>query len=371
MFYLQALLLGTFAVVVFSPYLNRIHLLALSSLWVIGVAIIYFRYGPLGQLSFYSNDQEIHQFMLGKLEWGGRPTSLQELIDRRCAYLGPAYLLTLGGINPVLAMKFVAFSSFVLNIITLKGYFQSKNISFRPLYVWLATGPVAFFFSLLALRETMLLAGVTYVFVGKNPSLRVFGLVVITLLRPHMGVAIILGALATLLLKRISRDWYYVTVLVALVGTVALGATVYSFALAAYHDTPFRFYGVFNKDQTFQILANMTGLQFLGADFVAIERSVTDLWLPRIVFPETILVPVLFSISLFIPKRSIDTLKFAVLATLGFYLGITTKSDFNSFRQNLPFLSVMAIVVIHSLLENRRQQSIDSNDTEQLVSQPS
>lgn len=369
MFYLQAILLGIFAIAVFSPYLTRIPLVALTTLWAVGVAVIYYRYGPVGQLGFYSNDQEFHQFMLGKLGWGGRPTSVQELIDRRYAYLGPAYLLTLGGINPILAMKFVAFSCFLLNVITLRGYFRRKGIPFRPVYAWLATGPVAFFFSLLALRETMLLAGVTYVFVGKNPSLRVLGLVVITLLRPHIGLAIILGALVTLLFKRVKRDWYYVTVLVALVGTVALGATVYSFALAAYHDTPFRFYGVFNKDQTFQVLANFTGLQFLGADFVAIERSVTDLWLPRIIFPETILVPVLFSLSLFIPKRSVDTLKFAVLASLGFYLGITTKSDFNSFRQNLPFLSVMAIVVIHSLLEDRRQQSIDGNKTEQLVSQ--
>ena len=368
-YYLQAVLLGVLAIAIFSPYLPRTPLIALSTMWTIGVAVIYYRYGPIGQLGFYSNDQEIHQFMLGKLEWGGRPTSVQELIDRRYVYLGPAYLLTLGGINAILAMKFIAFACFILNAITLRSYFRNKGINFHPVYVWLATGPVAFFFSLLALRETMMLASVTYVFVGKNPSLRILGLIVITLLRPHMGVAIILGALATLVIKRISREWYYVTVLVALVGTVALGATVYSFALAAYHDTPFRFYGVFNKDQTFQILANFTGLQVLGADFVAIERSVTDLWLPRIVFPETILIPVLFSLALFVPKQSINTLKFAVLTSLGFYLGITTKSDFNSFRQNLPFLSVMAIVVIHSLLEDRRHRLLNDRDTKKLVTQ--
>ncbi len=369
MYYLQAVLLGIFAVFIFSAYLPRLSLMALSAAWIVSVAFIYYRYGPVGQLGFYSNDQEFHEFMLGKLEWGGRPTNLQELIDRRYAYLGPAYLLTLGGIQAVLAMKFVAFVCFLLNAVTLRNYFHRKGITFHPLYVWLATGPVAFFFSLLALRETMLLAGVTYVFIGRNPSLRLLGLVVVTLLRPHMGVAIILGVIATMLFKRISRDWYYVTLLLALVGTVALGATVYSFALATYHDTPFRFYGVFNKDQTFQILANLTGLQFLGADFVAIERSLADLWIPRIVFPETILVPVLFSLSLFVPKRSIDTLKFAVLASVGFYLGITTKSDFNSFRQNLPFLSVMAIVAIHTLLEDRRQRSVAGSDAEQLITQ--
>ena len=367
MYYFQAILLGVFAAMVFAPYLPRIALALLSALWTIGVSAIYLRYGPVGQLGFYSNDQEIHQFMLGKLEWGGRPTSIQELIDRRYAYLGPAYLLTLGGIKAVLAMKFVAFGCFLLNVVTIRNYLERQAIACKPLYLWLCTGPVAFFFSLLALRETMMLAAVTYVFVGRNPSLRLLGLVVITLLRPHLGVAIILGAGAAWLFRRISRDWYYLTVLLALVGTVALGATIYSFALSAYHDTPFRFYGVFNKDQTFQILANFTGLQFLGADFVAIERSVTDLWIPRIVFPETILVPVLFSIALFVPRKSIDSLKFAVLASLGFYLGITTKSDFNSFRQNLPFLSVMAIVVIHTLLENRKLHSLDNSDTQQLV----
>jgi hypothetical protein len=369
MFYVQAILLGLLASVVFGPCLPRKILIALSTLWVVGVSAIYFRYGPIGQLGFYSNDQEIHEFMLGKLEWGGRPTSIQELIDRRYAYLGPAYLLTLGGIKPVLAMKFVAFVCFLLNATTVKNYFQSQGIRFRPVYVWLATGPVAFFFSLLALRETMMLASVTYVFVGKNPSMRLVGLAVITLLRPHMGVAILLGFIAVWLVKRISRDWYYLTLLLVLLGTIAAGAMVYSFALAAYHDTPFRFYGVFTKDQTFQVFANFTGLQFLNADLIAIERSLVDLWLPRIAFPETILVPVLFSIALFVPRKSIDTFKFTVLASIGFYLGITTTSDFNSFRQNLPFLSVMAIVVIQTMLDDRRKVSVADRDPQQLVTQ--
>lgn len=369
MFYLQALLLGALAVMLFLPHLPRLALIAVSVLWTVGVSAIYFRYGPVGQLGFYSNDQEIHDYLLGKLEWGGRPTSVQDIIDRRYVFLGPAYLLTLVGIKPILAMKFVALVCLLLNAQALAEYFRRNSITVRPIYLWLATGPVVFFFSLLALRETMMLACVTYVFVGRNPSIRLLSIVVLGLLRPHMGVAIILGLVASWVVKRISRNWYYATMFAVLVGTIAVGATVYSFALSAYHDTPFRFYGVFNKEQTFQVFANFTGLQFLGADLVAIERNLIDLWLPRLVFPETIVVPVLFSIALFVPRKSIDTFKFTVLASIGFYLGITTTSEFNSFRQNLPFISVMAIIVIRTLLEDRQGRSIDERDTEQVVTQ--
>jgi hypothetical protein len=366
-FYVQALILGTLAIILFVPYLPRYPLMALSLMWVLGVNAIYFRYGPVGQLGFYSNDQEIHEFLLGKLGWGGRPTTFEDILDRRYVFLGPAYLLTISGIKSILAMKFVALVSLLLNAVVLRRYFEQNSMRVRPLYVWLATGPVVFFFSLLALRETMMVACVTYVFVGKNPSLRLLGIVVLGLLRPHMGIAIVLGLLVTWFVRRIPRAWYFATLFGILIGTIAIGAVTYSFALAVYHDRDFLFYGVFTKEQTFQIFANFTGLQFLSADLIAIERSLVDLWLPRIVFPETIVVPVLFSIALFVPQKSIDAFKFSVLASIGFYLGITTTSEFNSFRQNLPFISVMAIVVIRTLLEHRQDASPDDLESKQLV----
>lgn len=339
----------------------------LSALWVLGVSAIYFRYGPVGQLGFYSNDQEFHDFLVERVQSGGRPTDFQEFLNRRYPFIGPAFLLTLAGFTNVIALKFIAFLCFLLNLVTLQNYFQRHSMVVRPLYVWLVTGPVVFFFSLLALRETMMLACVSYVFIGRNPSIRLLSLVVLVLLRPHMGVAVILGLAAAWLIARVPRQWYYTTVLAVLVGSIAGGAILFDIGSALLRNPPVGLDQLFGKQQTFQVFANFTGLQFLGADLIAIERSLLDLWLPRIAFPETIVVPVLFSIALFVPRRAIDTFKFSVLASIGFYLGITTKSDFSSFRQNLPFISVMAIVVIRTLLEDRNRTSPDHLEPQQLV----
>ena len=371
MFYLQALLLGALACILFLPHIPRTPLIFVSILWVLGVGAIYYRYGPTGQLGFYSNDQEFHDFLVDRVQSGGRPSDFQEFLNRRYPFIGPAFLLTLGGFSHAIALKFIAFLCFLANVTTLQNYFRRQRLIVRPLYVWLATGPVVFFFSLLALRETMMLACVTYVFVGKNPSLRLLSIVVLGLLRPHMGVAIILGLTAMWLIKRTPRQWYYAAVLTILVGSIVGGAIMFDLGSALLRNPPVGLDQIFGKAQTFQVFANFTGLQFLGADLVAIERSLIDLWLPRLVFPETIVVPVMFSIALFVPRKSIDTFKFTVLASIGFYLGITTKSDFNSFRQNLPFISVMAIIVIRTLLEDRQGRSFDERDAEQLVAQSS
>ena len=106
MYYVEACLLGLLAFVLVLPYFRRRDVLAaLCALWVLGVSLIYLRLGVDGQLDFYSNDQPIHVYLIGKLEWGGRPQTIQDLIDRRYLYVGPAYLSALVlGRNPSLKM---------------------------------------------------------------------------------------------------------------------------------------------------------------------------------------------------------------------------------------------------------------------------
>ena len=365
MYYFEALLLGLLAFLLLLPWFpNRSVLAGLSALWVIGVSVIFWRYGGDGQLDFYSNDQQLHVYLIGKLEWGGRPLGIRDLIDRRYLYVGPAYLLTLAGFNAVIALKFVSFVCFLLNAVVVTRHLGSLVPRIKPLYLWLATGPIVFFFSLLALRETMLLLALTTLLLGTNPSLRALSLVTIGLLRPHLAVAVVMAVVTVFLVQRIAQGLHYVRMTLLTVGSVVVGVFLYSVAYSIDNrDDLTLARSLLDKDKSFLILSNLVGLQFLNADFVAIERSLSDLVIPRLLFAESVIVPLLFTIGLFIPKDSIDRLKMLVISIFGYYIGIIAGSDFTSFRQNLPFVSVMAVVIIQTF---RQEKSTDSDEQLQL-----
>jgi hypothetical protein len=134
-----------------------------------------------------------------------------------------------------------------------------------------------------------------------------------------------------------------------MIGSALVGVFLYSLAYSVDNEAEITLArSLIDKDKTYLVLSNFVGLQFLNADFVAIERSLGDLLLPRLLFAETVVVPLLFTIALFIPKDSIDRLKMLTISIFGYYIGIIAGSDFTSFRQNLPFVSVMAIVIIQT-----------------------
>jgi hypothetical protein len=365
MYYVEALLLGLFAFLLLLPWFsNRNVLGGLTAVWVLGVSLIYWRYGIDGQMEFYSNDQQLHVYLMNKLEWGGRPSSVIDLVDRRYLYVGPAYLITLAGFNAAIALKFVSFICFLVNAVVVTRHLGTLVPRIKPLHLWLATGPIVFFFSLLALRETMLLLALTTLLIGRNPSLRALSLVTIGLLRPHLAVAVGLAIITVYLVSHIKQHLYFVRMGLVAFGSVLVGVFVYAVGYALnYAEDLTLARSLIDKERTYQALSNFVGLQFLNADLVAIERSLSELWLPRLVFPETVLIPLLFTISLFIPNESIDRLKMIVISIFGYYIGITASSDFNSFRQNLPFVSVMGVVIIQTF---RREKSTDSAEQPQL-----
>lgn len=89
MYYVEAILLGSLALLLLAPWFpSRSALVTLITLWMVGVSAIFWRYGLDGQLTFYSNDQQLHVYLMGKLEWGGRPLGVRDLIDRRYSMSG-------------------------------------------------------------------------------------------------------------------------------------------------------------------------------------------------------------------------------------------------------------------------------------------
>lgn len=353
MFVLQATLLGVIAASLFGSDVRRRPVLgAIVGAWVVGVVAIRWRYGSGGQLTYYSNDQEFHLEMLGKLEWGGRPLSVQDLVDRRYPYTAPAWLLTRMGFDAVLALKFVSLIGLLLTWRTVIGFLERTGERVSTTILWAACGPIVLFFSMLALRETLLIALVTYLLLGTNPSLRAASFLLMGVLRPHLALAVIGATALWIVLTRIPRHLYSLRLVVAVLAPLAASTTLFSVGIALYYDQNYNFFGsIFSKLIAFRALGNFLGLQFLGADLVAIERSLSELILPRIVFPETLLVPMVFTLTLFVPSMRHDSRRLFLASAFAFYVGITTMTEYNSFRQNLPFIPTMAVLTILVLRE--------------------
>jgi len=353
MFLVQAILLGLLAAIFFLVDVRRRPILGvIIGAWVVGVTVIRWRFGAAGQLTFYSNDQEFHLEMLGKLEWGGRPLSVQDLIDRRYPYTGPAWLLTKTGLDAVLALKFVSLIGLLLTWRTVVGFLERSGERIGPVVLWAACGPIIVFFSLLALRETLLIALATYLLLGTNPSLRAASFLLIGVLRPHLALALVGAAALWLVLARVPRHLHALRLLLAVLAPLAASTLLFSIGIALYYDMEFTFFGsIFSKLIAFRALGNFLGLQFLGADLVAIESSLADLILPRLVFPETLLVPMAFTLLLFVPSIRHDTRRLFVTSAFASYIGITTMTEYNSFRQNLPFIPTMAVLAVLVLRE--------------------
>jgi hypothetical protein len=351
----QAALLGALAWILVVPHCRRrLVPTAAVVLWVVGVTAIFRRYGADGLLDFYSNDQRYHQFLVGKLEWGGRPMFFSDIEERRYTFLGWAWLGRAAGFDEVLVLKFVALVCSLVTYRLVERELDASGAGSTLRWVWLTTGPVMLFFSLLALRETMLAMSLTYLFVGRNPSLRLAAFVNAFILRPHLGVALAAGWGLVWAVRRIPAAWHSVRLAVTAVSSALLGAwllAVIGRVVGSWTPSVSPFPP--NKDAVFGILANLTGLQFLLVDTVTIERSLTNLIVTRALFFETIAVPTLFALSLFVPFARFERLRLWVFASFVIYLGVITGTDFTSFRQTLPFMPTMGLLVVHGWLELR------------------
>ena len=374
MYALQAALLAALAWIAVAPLCRRrLVPTAAVVLWAVGVTAIFRRYGADGLLDFYSNDQRYHQFLVGKLEWGGRPLLFSDIEERRYTFLAWAWLGRAVGLDEVLVLKFVALVCSLVTYRVVERELDESGAGAKLRWVWLTTGPVMLFFSLLALRETMLAMSLTYLFVGRNPSLRLAAFVNAFILRPHLGIALAAGWGLVWVVRRIPAAWHSVRIAVTAVTSAVLGAwllAVIGRVVGSWTppESPFPP----DKDAVFGILANLTGLQFLLVDTVTIERSLTNLVVTRAVFFETIAVPTLFALSLFVPFARFERLRLWVLASLVIYLGVITGTDFTSFRQTLPFMPTMGLLVVHGWLElreGRGSNRLRTASPDQLVTQ--
>lgn len=327
--------------------------------WTLGVAAIAWRFGLAGQLLFYSNDQRYYSDLVQSFSIEGIPWNLDVWLRSKAPYTIPALPLALVGIHPTLALKTV--SLFCLLLLTRSVLDSSRSTTKHQIItLWLtACGSIGTFFSLLALRETMMMLFVYRFATSQSLATRGASLVALYLLRPHLAAAVFVADVVMtawcVVRGRLNLGASESPSLIA-VGVI-LGTTLYSWGTFGSSNLRTPFNGDWGISQAIRIASNFVGLQFLTVREETVEFSIASLLLLRLVLSETIVIPVAFTIiCLFFSHRLNDRARFTLLA-FTIHSSVAIGTDFNSFRQNIPFMPLIGLVVL-TVFRSRNETSL-------------
>jgi hypothetical protein len=354
---IQAIFFALIAVVVASRSKKTdLYQFALISIWLIGVIVIYARYKD-DQVLFYSNDQLFHRDVI-EYYLTVEGIQVREIISLRYLLTVPVYFISLLGFDAMLIIKFLQLSALLLLYKRSQQFLSEQSLQIRFWQLPLIAGPILIFMSLLSLRDVVL-AYFALLFVSSSDrNSRILGLGGAFLLRPHLGVALAIGfILSSFYSKWKPRFQSIAFSAVALfsygIGTIAywIGAVIQK---GVSFDTPRT---VFSQFKFSQLAANFFGLQFLALnnpDRAIVDASTFALLLSRLVFFDTLLIPVLFLIAVFRHPEFLTKQKVLTFYAFMFFYGVVSQTSFNSTRQNIPFLACMGLLAVADIEHFRK-----------------
>jgi len=354
----QALLIGSVLLVLFrhQPRLIQIQVIV----WTLGVTGIALRYGLFEQLNFYSNDQRYYQDVVDRLVV--EQTFLSEAFSIESAkvpFTGPALILAFAGIHPALALKTVSLICLlVLSSDVLKRYGERTIAKQSQTLFLTGCGGIGIFFSMLALRETMMMLFVYRYVTGSSAVSRVISLSVVYLLRPHLAVALGVGEGVVMLwrwLRRRDSINHLEVVLFVSVSTV-VGTGLYELQTRMLQGGGEFQDGFLGIAYVTRVASNFVGLQFLTVPEGTVNFSLLSLLVLRVVLSETILIPLGFSVACLLFAHNLKTHHLLALSAFATYVSVATNTDFNSFRQNIPFMPLLGFVIL-DMIRLRRAES--------------
>jgi hypothetical protein len=367
-YYLQAIFIAVVISIVFSRN-KKIDLFPLIAvgIWLVGVCAIYYKYGS-DQGSFYSNDQDVHLlFINGYIENEG--FNFGSIIPLRYLITYPTFLLSKVGFSEILILKTIQILSFIGIYFKSKKILSSQGFPFKYWYFAFIASPLILFFSFLALRDlTLALLTISFVFESKFQRRAVFALLIF-LLKPHLATALLFGILALFLFRMLRTKFDLFASILFLVASYFLGSVSYS--VGAYFKDGFfpgLPIGLLTQAKISQITLNFSGLQFfslINDKGSVVAESVGFLLLARILLFDTFLIPITFVVVCVFFLRRLRGAAFVILTSFVFYLGLVSQTDFNSTRQNIPFLAAMGIVAvvnIEAAKNNRRENSLSHHE---------
>jgi len=349
-YYFQAI--GVALAIVFAFSRNRridfFPLVAVGT-WLIAVCAIYFKYGN-NQAYFYSNDQYVHlEYIRIYIENDG--FNFQSIIPLRYLITYPTFLLSKIGFDEILVLKTIQIVSLIGIYFASKKVLLSKGLSLKLWHFAFIASPLMIFFSVFALRDlTLALFAISYIF-ERRIQRRAFIIALVFLLKPHLAISLLFGTFALALFRVVRTNLNYYVAFLFLGFSYFLGAVSYSigtyFKDGFYPGFPRE---LFSQAKISQLALNFSGLQFFSfvndPTFPSVTTPTHLLLLARIVLFDTFLIPLSFIfISVFL-LRYLKNEAFLLISSFVFFLGLVSQTDFNSTRQNIPFLAVMGIVSV-------------------------
>ena len=327
--------------------------------WTVAVVSIRFRYG-MSQTDFYSSDQGTQLELINQLKENGLRLSIDSVINGRYLVVIPARLLNLFGIDELLALKFM--QAICLSIIYKLCSKSLLEASIKP-KLWhtiFFAGPLFIFISTIGLRDIQIVLCTTYFFFGRSANGKIISLFFATLLRPHLAVALVFGWLIGLYLKKFSPKRIYLFLFLVVIFAFPAGG--YGFALGGLlkYKVNYSSPTIFEQASWWRLFSNIVGLQFLTFGENVVKFSVTQLLSLRLFFIDSFLVPILFIATMLKQSLPLSNLRIQVFASFVFFLGLVAQTNFNSTRQNLPFLSTMGVLALLGLLRRSTQDSTNS-----------
>jgi hypothetical protein len=276
-------------------------------------------------------------------------------------------LLSKVGFSEILILKTIQILSYIGIYFKSKKILSSQGFPFKYWYFAFIASPLILFFSFLALRDlTLALLTISFVFESKFQRRAVFALLIF-LLKPHLATALLFGILALFLFRMLRTKFDLFASILFLVASYFLGSVSYS--VGAYFKDGFfpgLPIGLLTQAKISQITLNFSGLQFfslINDKGSVVAESVGFLLLARILLFDTFLIPITFVVVCVFFLRRLRGAAFVILTSFVFYLGLVSQTDFNSTRQNIPFLAAMGIVAVVNIeaAKNNRRENLLSH----------
>lgn len=354
---IQAIFFALVAVVVVSRSKKTdLYQFALISIWLVGVIAIYVRYRD-GQVLFYSNDQDFHKLIIDYyIPVEG--IHLNAFFGLRYILTIPVYLMAKLGFDAMLLLKFIQLVFLLLLYRQAKIYLTQAAIDLRFWHITCIAGPITIFMSLLSLRDLILAYCAVAFMINRSFNYRLLLLLLALCLRPHLAVALAFGFVAAEIFTRIHTSKPILYLIIFAIFSYALGCLAFPIGAVIQHSVAFDGPStVFSQLKFSRLVINFVGLQFLALNDengLIVARSTFSLLLSRIVFFDTILIPILFLKSavtriLFQTKE-----KVLVLTSFLFFYGVVSQTTWNSTRQNIPFLACMGVLAVADIEHFRK-----------------
>ncbi|MFZ9591359.1 MAG: hypothetical protein ACO29R_06950 [Ilumatobacteraceae bacterium] len=330
--------------------------------WTVSVIAIRLKYG-VDQVNFYSSDQQTQLEMYERLLINGLLLSPQQFVADRYLIIVPVRIFDIFGIEPILATKFLQAVCLLLLYRVCVKFLEQNDLRVRLYHAIFFVGPLFIFLSTLGLRDLEIALATTYFFLGQNTYLKQFSLLVLLPLRPHLAVSLAFGWLFIKIFKKFNFRRIYVALIVVTFFAFTVGGYGFIIGRNIRDGNAIVAPQIFDQDPWWRFFSNLVGLQFLAFDDRTVNLSVVNLLSLRLIFIDSFLIPICFVITLLSQKLEFTLNRIQVFLSFTFFLGLAAQTDFNSTRQNLPFLSTMGVLALLGLVkrdESRTHKSLEN-----------